>query len=228
MPESFFRFQYPEGKIEGNSLVMVSDKNERSVRRRVGLYDKNILCLDCDHYLGKFYDEYGKKILIDTDPKLTQIFPKANILTFDNVDTKKLKLFILSVLWRFSISTRPEVSSLKLKEGYENKLADMILNDNDGDFNDFSVVITKFKFKYADFSKYFQLPTEEYKEGLKYIKIYTPNAYKFFIKIDDQPQLKSLIPLTLNNSSDIRILQYEVFEQSDEFKALVDNAHKIN
>jgi hypothetical protein len=87
-----------------------------------GVYDSKILCKDCDGKIG-IYDNYAVDV--------SRRFPKEHIAcgdgTFEmvNVDGDKLAKFILSVLWRASISSRPEFRAVRLGV-YESKACEVI------------------------------------------------------------------------------------------------------
>jgi hypothetical protein len=76
-----------------------------------GVYDANILCKDCDNNLGK-YDDYALGVC--------RRFPQEHISIEDGtfemagVDGDLLAKFVLSVLWRASITSRPEFRSVAL------------------------------------------------------------------------------------------------------------------
>ena len=76
-----------------------------------GVYDRHILCQDCDGQLGEF-DDYALNVC--------RRFPKEHSVESDgmfemhNIDGDKFATFILSVLWRASISSRPEFRKVSL------------------------------------------------------------------------------------------------------------------
>ncbi len=228
IPESFFRFMYPNGKVEGDSLIMLADNKDYISRRRVGIYDETILCADCDRVLGKKYDEYGKKVFLDTEPQLAKSIDVADAFIFPDVDPSKLKLFILSILWRCSISNLPEFSNYKLPEKFSSILFSMITQEDSGSTDTFSIIISRFDYEEnkENLKKYFQLPVPLRIDGINYLNIYLPNGYKILIKIDSRPQSSALTPLTLSIGKPVYVIQYQLFEKTAEFKKLVLNAHK--
>lgn len=101
IPRWAYDFLYPqEGPQQREALILVGKFKPK--KRWIGTYDQNILCAECDNYLGKF-DDYGKKIFLDSP---LEGYPgTSGAYLIPNVDLKKLKLFVLSVIWRMSIST---------------------------------------------------------------------------------------------------------------------------
>jgi hypothetical protein len=220
---------YPGRKVEGDSLVMVTDNKEYPSRRRTGIYDKTILCAECDAFMGREYDEYGKKILLDTEPEIFKEVEKGDVLVFQNIDNNKLKLFIVSVLWRCSISNLPELNNIKLPKKFEDCLKNMISNGDAGDHNVFSLLFTRFyyKNKHLAFDKYFQLPVRRRIGQLNYLDLYFPNGYKILVKVDSRPQIEALVPLSIATNRPLYVMRYQQFEKTPEFQKLLDNAYKI-
>jgi len=76
-----------------------------------GVYDKHILCQDCDGKLGG-YDDYALDVC-RRFPKEHSVAP-GSMFEMPNIDGDKFATFILSVLWRASISSRPEFRKVSL------------------------------------------------------------------------------------------------------------------
>lgn len=232
MPKSFARFMYPNGKIEGDSLVMIMDNREYVSERRTGLYDDGILCSACDEWLGQKYDQYGKEVLIDTEPEFVKEVDLGGILAFPNINAGRLKLFILSVLWRFSVSSLPELALSKLPDNFQETLRNMILAEDPGNIDSFSILISRFYYEKEGedkgLNKYFQIPINtRMADGINYKILYFPNGYKVYVKIDRRPQPAEFIPLSLENGKPAYVVKYEEFEKTLEFQALLNNASKV-
>ena len=88
------------------------------------------------------YGPYGYSILTNTLPtdqhSVTAGFYK--IL----VDYQKLKLFIISVLWRAHITTLPEFSNTVLEPEIADKVKDMLIHTNAGDPSLFSIILSRY------------------------------------------------------------------------------------
>ena len=90
--------------------------------RALGIYDNGILCGDCDRKLGG----------LDNDAlKVCRRFPSEHTVRGDglfempNVDGDRFATFVLSVLWRASITNRPEFAKVSLAP-YETNAHDVI------------------------------------------------------------------------------------------------------
>jgi hypothetical protein len=85
--------------------------NNVSPLRGLGIYDRRILCKDCDNKLGTL-DDYAVGV--------SRRFPTAHFVRSDglfempNVDGDRFATFVLSVLWRASITSRPEFAKISL------------------------------------------------------------------------------------------------------------------
>jgi hypothetical protein len=99
--------------------MQVSPENARPTQH--GVFDKSILCGACDSQLGKF-DDYAVGVIRSFEPKHIQ---KNGSFLIPDVDGDKFALFALAVLWRASISKRPEVTSIRLGP-YENIARDVL------------------------------------------------------------------------------------------------------
>lgn len=78
-----------------------------------GVYDAEILCEECERRFSEF-DRYGWETLgpmaLDRPPAESKIDHLYKI----DCDTDKLRRFILSVLWRASVSKSPFYTAIKL------------------------------------------------------------------------------------------------------------------
>jgi len=87
---------------------------------------ERLLCASCETKLSK-YETYASTAF---DGKETET-PLENVIIIKDVDYKQFKLFLLSVLWRASISTLEFFSQVNLGP-HEDIIRDMILLENPG------------------------------------------------------------------------------------------------
>lgn len=88
--------------------VQVSMNNARQTHH--GVYDPNILCAACNSLLEKF-DDYGSDVSRRFD---AESILRGGDFHMANVDGDLLAKFVLAVLWRASISKRPEFTKIAL------------------------------------------------------------------------------------------------------------------
>jgi len=135
---------------EHHKMYKFSFKENRIVARPpTGEYDQNILCFDCDHKkIGDGLEDYAKKLYSDGLPRSK----KPEIKNYKNqygsvftqiskLDYAKYKLFLLSILWRASVSKRDYFKNVNLGK-YENEVREMILNENPGSTEDYACMLT--------------------------------------------------------------------------------------
>jgi len=112
-----------------------------------GEYDKNILCATCDNEVIGQYETYAREVLFGGKFSEHELPSFSNIANEDgsnytlcqNIDYIKFKLFLLSILWRASISIRDFFQDVDLGPEKEEQLRGMILNNNPGSENDFPI-----------------------------------------------------------------------------------------
>jgi hypothetical protein len=82
--------------------------SERVVSRKAqhGLFDPNILCADCDGYLNTKYDDPAARFINRFEFLPGELDLSRSHFEKPNVDGDMLCGFVLSVLWRCSISQR--------------------------------------------------------------------------------------------------------------------------
>lgn len=104
-----------------------------------GFYDSDILCDDCDRKLLGSLESYssiviwGGKARQDQYPAFEKKANQLNqkFLHLTNVNYTKFKLFLLSIIWRASISKQMIFDSVSLGE-HEDKIRKMILENDPG------------------------------------------------------------------------------------------------
>lgn len=220
IPKFFFRYLYPNEKIEGKPLLLVNSSGGRFLSSRIGPYDKNILCQECDNKIGE-YDDYAKKIFIDKWP--TTNTNDDRVIILQNIDYKRLKLFLLSLLWRASISGHDIFSKVNIGP-FEDVLRDMIRNNNPGGPLEFPIIITQFSQGDLpeDVGKNIQDPIRERIDGINFVSFYLPKFYKIYIKVDKRDSPIMTIDRVLNNNKTV-ILKRGDYYNSQEFKILLNS-----
>ncbi|MBN1972558.1 MAG: hypothetical protein JW787_02895 [Sedimentisphaerales bacterium] len=86
-----------------------------------------LLCYKCEQHFGNNYEKYFKET-IHLSRQRVEIIQNNNIVTIRNLDYGKIKLFLLSVLWRMSISSLTWFTNLSLGND-EDIIRKMILEE---------------------------------------------------------------------------------------------------
>lgn len=138
-PDWGFRFLKEE-----NHLIML-DSNLKDRKLQSGFWDTNILCADCDGVtIGKL-DTYAKRFFGQDFSLLIQIFTESGRKSektyhIKDFDFDKLFLFLVSLLWRASVTELPSFKNTKLGK-YEEVAKQMIISGVPTHENIFEIVV---------------------------------------------------------------------------------------
>jgi len=117
-----------------------------------GEYESELLCRECDgNRLGK-YESYLGKIISNTKlpkeqtPNCEKIINETGVefLRIENIDYKLLKLCLLTILWRASISQRPTYKNVSLGP-YEEKIRKQLFEENPSSDMDIAIVVMSWR-----------------------------------------------------------------------------------
>ena len=132
-----FYFFSPKEKFEGTGYTK---------RPSSGEYEGGLLCAECDGGIIGSYESYARLALeggLSKNEKIevlnykNQHGVKGSLVK--NINYKKFKLFLLSILWRASISSRPLFSAIALGP-HEEILRKMIFEGNPETSTDYPIV----------------------------------------------------------------------------------------
>lgn len=125
-------------------------ENREIKRPSEGEYEGGLLCAECDNILlGHYFEDYasraiyGGQLLEEECPRFqTCINPHGiGFIKCERLNYHKYKLFLLSVLWRASISTRPFFSEISLAAEHEEEIRKMILTKDAGEVSKYPIFI---------------------------------------------------------------------------------------
>lgn len=112
IPRSFYGPSLTDSR--GPMKVYSSVKGTRPKRSRVGEYDGNLLCSDCEASLS-VYDDHAYTTLFKTEPThITRDEGEALAASFDGVDLDRLRVFFVTLMWRMHATDRPMFNNVKL------------------------------------------------------------------------------------------------------------------
>jgi hypothetical protein len=122
--------------------------NRRVARPASGEYEADLLCQNCDNVVIGRYETYGRRALY-AGTNESQDYPVLEhgvtetgvpVTRITDLDYRAFKLFLLSILWRASISTRPFFCSVHLGP-YEEQIRRMVFEGDPGRFDDFPILL---------------------------------------------------------------------------------------
>lgn len=127
IPEAFFR-ELREGEVA--PLLLAGAKGHPPEKAPIGVYDKNLLCSVCE---SKFlrWDTYGiEKLLTRFDDYFTPLESEGKTIAHEAAVVDKLAVldFLVSVLWRASVSTHKFYNTVNLGPYEQKVLSQMLLN----------------------------------------------------------------------------------------------------
>jgi len=95
-----------------------------------------LLCRKCERQIGE-YEQYFKEAIYRNKHGARRSHDEQSFV-IENLEYKNIKLFFLSLLWRASISSKPEFENVSL--GYnEDIIRKMIAEENPGHSSKFSI-----------------------------------------------------------------------------------------
>lgn len=204
--------------------VVPGNPAERITISRIGDYDQNILCQECDRFLGVF-DDYGKSVLLDGKNERKEIIKGGVVAGWEisDINASKLEKFILSVLWRASITQRTFFQRVNLGP-HEFALQKYIWSEESHN-SVFGCVVSKFtrSSKAIDAEKVMLSPHRFRCEGINYYSLYM-GGYAFWIRIDQRKSKGLLARIEISSGKNLIIVSRD-FDDSKEFKAMFKAAN---
>lgn len=153
-----------------NRMIMFDLKSKTDKVVQSGLYEKNLLCADCDNSIIGKYERYASHILYGKNiqlkkEKIIKLKNKNNVKYFqlEEINYNKFKLFLLSLIWRSSIAKLDNFKQVNLGP-YEEEIRLMLYTED-----------TK---KWTTFPVFMFIISDEYKHVNNIIC--TPMKFKFF------------------------------------------------
>jgi hypothetical protein len=155
-------------------------------RSPTGEYDTEILCQSCDNFFSP-WENYTANLLMRTDDiyRRTEEAGQKGAAFFEVgvYDYASLKLCLLSILWRMSVSTRPAYKDIQLGP-FESVIREMLLKKDPGPTDIFPIYIARV-FGYVASSS--MIGTKRSKEtGINIYNLGLP-GYCAIIKVDRRP-----------------------------------------
>ena len=120
IPQGFARLLQKNGKN-----IDLSREKIAYAKSPMGLFDPNILCKACDGRLGQ-YDQYALEVCKGFGSSHVN---HGSEFEWPDVDGEKIAKFVLSVLWRASISKRPELKDVDFGKKFEPIARDVLFGN---------------------------------------------------------------------------------------------------
>ncbi len=184
-----------------------------------GVYDKKILCQDCDNKLG-LYDDYALDVC-RRFPKEHSVAPDG-IFEMKNVDGNKLSAFILALLWRASISSRPEFRKVSLGPFEDQAHAVLFRDACLADLQGYELIMGRFFNAPINPMNFYTSPAKA-KMDDRNAWHFSLSGFKIFAKMDQRQLPQILKPIIVNGNDVLRgqFLDYRASAEHHAFKAML-------
>jgi len=195
--------------------------NRRVMRPSSGEYDSGILCQECDNKkLGQF-ETYARQALFggklpeneSPDCQNVQTPEGVKFTRCRNLSYKKFKLFLLSILWRASVSKREFFNEVSLGP-YEEVIRQMLLNEDPKGEEDFPIVMfTWLNDQSMPRDIVGQPGKNRATKGIRYVFIIGGVTYVFHVSPGSlPPMLRPYVLLTTNEATLFHIPEGKTWE----------------
>ena len=118
-------------------FVLSTNKNKKRGTRPKGIYEK-LLCRECEQRLGK-WEGYARNVFCGNDPRV-KVQDFQDRLVISGLQYDPFKLFQMSLIWRASITNRPELHRINLGPHAE-RLRKMLIEEFPGESYQYGAII---------------------------------------------------------------------------------------
>jgi hypothetical protein len=203
-------FMYRELFDEKHRFVKGNLISKKGKMLQSGEKEPNILCASCDNVLlGSNLEGYANKVLYGGNiGAKTQIQTNQHGVTFTytaGIDYKKFKLFLLSLIWRCSISNRDFYENVDLGP-YEETLRTMIYSGNPGTQMEFPCLMSTYRYDHNLPVAVVSKPTKFRQDngGSGYAMLVGGIVYQFYISKDKSPSVLS--ETSISEAGELRVV----------------------
>lgn len=188
----------------------IINKKERPNKRFTGEFESDILCVSCDNIILGTLDSYAINLFFKGfNDDIVKIHNVKNLNGYDysvieNIDYKKLKLFLLSILWRASISKRDFFRDVNLGP-YENIIREMILLNDPKESKDFPIITYSTKDEKLNFNSLIGQP-RKVKQNNSHVYIFVINGLIFLYFINNRFISSELIEYSPSEANSFKII----------------------
>jgi hypothetical protein len=188
IPRKFFAL-VKKDESEKYTVLLRTSTAKRKTFLQAGIYDHSILCAECDGQFSQL-DEYGWEVLgkplsgnVITDPQSGVTL----VTEVSAVDTDKLRRFLLSVLWRSSVSNLELYSNVNLGSKFEDDVKAKIFQADSLAYDEYSTCfVTIEELGVQGLENSIFPPYRARLDGLNWQVFYFPGL-KVLIKVDSRP-----------------------------------------
>jgi hypothetical protein len=219
VPKAFARLARGD---EGHVINISPNRRPAISKYQLGSFDPAILCASCDGKLGRFDDytaEFCERFMDRHQP-----FSELGF-QIPNVDTDLLQKGLLAILWRSSISNRPECKHVALGP-YEERIRDILFDGSKvGVLSGFATVIQRYVVPSNTDPTFYFYPYRSKFDGLN-VYILGLAGLRFLIKLDARPFSRVLEDFILGLSPTVVGTNID-FDETGEGRAMRRKANPL-
>lgn len=213
IPEAFFR----EMRIDGESPTLVSGMaGQYSKRAPIGVYDEEILCGECEAKFRQI-DDYGIEVLLRKFGEVFHPIERAGkIAGFESttVDPNRLLQFLVTVLWRASVSSHDFYSKVDLGP-HELLSRTAVTSSSTALPTLFDAVLSRWRNEDENFPTTAMLdPRRERWFGINAYRVYFGETVAY-VKVDSQPFPPDLKAISLRSAPSVLVVSRAMSESKD-------------
>ena len=142
IPRAFYEVLRQDKSVAFN--VITNKEGQYNSLSRIGAYDPAILCNECEERF-KVPDDYAARTLLQRESQQVPITKNGKLVAYkaEGVEYQKIKFFVMTVLWRASISNLPIFSRVNLGPT-EGRLKELIWQNETGGISDYPVILGRY------------------------------------------------------------------------------------
>ena len=214
IPEAFFRRLRDRDRPP---LLVSGREGQMPKRSPIGVYDKGILCSGCEKQFLSV-DSYGTDVILSSFQKyFSPIHIEGKIAAFrsDTLNTKMMLRFLLSLLWRASVSTQPFYERVLLGP-YEDEALGLLKQPESSIPSAFDAVLSRWEEVGADHlpSRGILNPYRERWDGVNTYRLYLGEVVAY-VKVDKRPFSKPFSRLSLQHGAPFHVISRSLATSND-------------
>lgn len=197
----------------GGFNLALSAAGSKRAKHQHGYFDPTILCAGHDGHLGRF-DEAA--IAFCANLPMTPTARTGTLFRGDVFDGEAFATFALAVIWRASISRRPEWAAINLGR-YEDIVANILFSEASlHDHAELEVVLLRYASSRDDTRRYTVNPLS-IRSGALNVFTFSAGGFLLYVKVDQRPIDMNLRPFVINRMETL-VCPIIQFEDSADFK----------
>jgi len=206
LPKSFWRNNDPGGPTK------LFSRNFHPKRAPSGVYDKGVLCRECDNYIGEIDQHAKENILCGIRSEIRHEYD-LSVWASENADPLKTHLFTLSLAWRASISNHDLYRGTSI--GHHERDFKFILSrykdvDEEKIFGVGGSIIQEWDSEMAPMTNPYFCKLD----SVRFLA-FAANLFLFFCKVDQRPMPKRLEYISVRSGNAVISIKRDWFGTKD-------------